>query len=240
MAMAGKTTPTLSTTVQIRPMLYAYRIAAASLLALFAAVATPKTHAQRSAPVEPGQTFSALVIKVTDGDTYDVRRSASSTITLRLHGVDTPESAQPFGGKATRRARQLLQDETVQVSVEDIGRYGRPVASVEVEGADLGAMLIRGGYGWHYRQYAPDASEYARLQRQARNAGRGLWSRPHPVPPWEWRDRSSGQPSDDKDCSDFDTQPEAQQFFEAHQPGDPHRLDGNSDGEACESLPSRP
>lgn len=39
------------------------------------------------------------------------------------------------------------------------------------------------------------------------------------------------------DCSNFDTQAAAQQFFEAHQPGDPQRLDGNGDGQACESLP---
>lgn len=223
-------------------MLYVRRIAAA-LLVFCAAVAAPNTHAQRSAPVEPGQTFSARVVSVTDGDTYDVRRPAGSAVTIRLHGVDAPESSQPFGGKATRRARQLLQGENVRVSVEDVGRYGRAVASIEVGGADLGAMLIRGGYGWHYRQYAPNATEYARLQRQARNAGRGLWSRSNPVPPWEWRDRTSGPgetSGEDRDCSDFDTQPEAQRFFERHQPGDPHGLDGNGDGEACESLPGGP
>jgi hypothetical protein len=99
-------------------------------------------------------------------------------------------------------------------------------------------MLIRDGLGWHYEQYAPNETEYARLMDQARKAGRGLWSQPNPTPPWEWRDRNSGQPENDRDCSDFDTQPEAQAFFERHQPGDPHNLDGNGDGVACESLPS--
>src|SRR5687768_1446433 len=42
----------------------------------------------------------------------------------------------------------------------------------------------------------------------------------------------------DKDCSDFSTQQEAQAFFEANQPGDPHNLDADNDGKACESLPS--
>lgn len=42
----------------------------------------------------------------------------------------------------------------------------------------------------------------------------------------------------DKDCADFDTQQEAQDFFESHDPGsDPHALDGDGDGEACETLP---
>lgn len=43
---------------------------------------------------------------------------------------------------------------------------------------------------------------------------------------------------DDKDCGDFATQQQAQDFFVAAGPGDPHRLDGNdNDGQACESLP---
>jgi hypothetical protein len=42
----------------------------------------------------------------------------------------------------------------------------------------------------------------------------------------------------DRDCSDFRTQAQAQRFFERHNPSrDPHRLDGDNDGIACESLP---
>ena len=43
----------------------------------------------------------------------------------------------------------------------------------------------------------------------------------------------------DRDCSDFETQREAQDFFEAAggPERDPHLLDRNKDGAACESLP---
>ena len=241
----------------------------ALLLAFLLPVGALSSSAQESAPVEPGQTFTGRVVEVTDGDTFELRRSIGGTVTVRLHGIDAPESAQPYGTAATRAARRLAQGKDVRAEVEDIGRYGRAVARVETQGADLGAMLIRRGLGWHYRQYAPGETEYARLQRQARNAGRGLWSRPNPVPPWTWRDRqsdssgpvppwewrdrtsdSSGGPGEtsveDRDCSDFETQPKAQRFFERHRSdssqgdswGDPHGLDGNNDGEACESLPS--
>ena len=47
------------------------------------------------------------------------------------------------------------------------------------------------------------------------------------------------EPFVDRNCSDFDTQPEAQRFFEAQGPSDPHRLDRDNDGVACESLPQR-
>jgi hypothetical protein len=38
----------------------------------------------------------------------------------------------------------------------------------------------------------------------------------------------------DRDCGDFRTQAEAQAFFRAAGAGDPHRLDRDSDGRACE------
>jgi Excalibur calcium-binding domain len=41
----------------------------------------------------------------------------------------------------------------------------------------------------------------------------------------------------DRDCNDFKTQKQAQRFFKRNQPGDPHNLDGDNDGRACESLP---
>lgn len=42
----------------------------------------------------------------------------------------------------------------------------------------------------------------------------------------------------DLDCADFATQKQAQEFFEANDPeADPHRLDGDHDGVACEDNP---
>ncbi|WP_259048399.1 thermonuclease family protein [Salinibacter ruber] len=210
-----------------------------ALLLAFAATSA-SGQAQEDVLVEPGQTFTARVLEVTDGDTYNVRRSLGGEVTIRLHGVDAPESAQPYGRAATQAARRYVGGKDVRVAVEEIGRYGRAVARIEARGGDLGALLIERGLAWHYEQYAPNETEYARLQKQARSAGRGLWSQASPVPPWAWRDRTSGPGETsvkDRDCSGFDTQPEAQRFFERHQPGDPHNLDGDGDGEACESLP---
>lgn len=52
-------------------------------------------------------------------------------------------------------------------------------------------------------------------------------------------DKTVGKKSNDYNCSDFSTQPEAQAFFMkvGGVGNDVNRLDGNKDGEACESLP---
>lgn len=52
-------------------------------------------------------------------------------------------------------------------------------------------------------------------------------------------DASKGKTANEYNCDDFDTQPEAQTFFEkvGGVGNDVNRLDGDKDGEACESLP---
>jgi hypothetical protein len=41
----------------------------------------------------------------------------------------------------------------------------------------------------------------------------------------------------DRDCGDFDSQAEAQDFYENAGPGDPHGRDADDDGRACDSNP---
>lgn len=52
-------------------------------------------------------------------------------------------------------------------------------------------------------------------------------------------DSAIGKGADKYNCDDFSTQPEAQKFFNkvGGIKNDLNRLDGDSDGEACESLP---
>lgn len=52
-------------------------------------------------------------------------------------------------------------------------------------------------------------------------------------------DKTKGKKADDYNCDDFETNPEAQAFFEkvGGTGNDLNRLDGDKDGQACESLP---
>lgn len=151
--------------------------------------------------------------------------------------------AQPYGAKATRFTSKTIHHHRLELKQLDTDQYGRPVvmAYVEGDGECLNEELVRAGYAWVYEDYCHirDCNHWQELERQARRTDRGLWIQDDPILPWEWRRgvRKVGSSFKDKDCSDFDTQAEAQRFFEKHQPGDPHRLDGNGDGEACERLP---
>lgn len=198
------------------------------------------------------QGFPAEVVSVADGDTITVLRGREQ-VKVRLHGIDAPEEGQPFSSRARQYTAGLAFRKTVTVQGVDRDRYGRLVAVVVLpDGRILNHELVAAGLAWWYREYAPGDARLAGLERQAREAKRGLWSASGPVAPWEWRRERSGrqqaprnlrQPDGpreaDCDCSDFRTQAEAQAFFEAAggPQRDPYHLDGDGDGIACENLP---
>ena len=70
-------------------------------------------------------------------------------------------------------------------------KYGRTLDDVLLpDGTNVNHALVKEGWCWWYRKYAPGNSELEKLEKDARDAKKGLWGDPHPVPPWEWRRRS--------------------------------------------------
>ncbi|MEQ9362666.1 MAG: thermonuclease family protein [Leptospirales bacterium] len=52
----------------------------------------------------------------------------------------------------------------------------------------MNARMIETGMAWVYRRYTDDP-EWIALEDAAREARRGLWRDPNPIPPQEWRSR---------------------------------------------------
>ena len=70
-------------------------------------------------------------------------------------------------------------------------KYGRILADVFLQdGTNVNNTLVKDGWCWWYRKYAPGDTTLEKLETEAREAKRGLWADPNPVPPWEWRKRS--------------------------------------------------
>jgi micrococcal nuclease len=65
-------------------------------------------------------------------------------------------------------------------------KYGRTLADVRLlDGTNVNHTLVKDGWCWWYRKYAPGNRELEKLEKQAREAKRGLWVAPVQVPPWE-------------------------------------------------------
>ncbi|MCS7315255.1 MAG: thermonuclease family protein [Bryobacterales bacterium] len=127
------------------------------------------------------------VVRVLDGDTIEVLKDGRPA-RVRLYGIDTPERGQPFGNAARRFTGEQCFGRTVLLREYGADRYGRILAEVILpDGRVLNQELVRAGLAWWYREYAPEARELERLEREARAARRGLWADPRAVPPWEYR-----------------------------------------------------
>ncbi|MBA3974047.1 MAG: hypothetical protein C0504_07495 [Candidatus Solibacter sp.] len=131
--------------------------------------------------------FSGKVISVVDGDTIEVL-DGRTTRRIRLHGVDTPEQGQAFGGRARRRTSELVMGAAVTVRPKGVDQFRRILADVVLaDGRILNEVLVSEGLAWWFRRYAPRHRRLETLEEQARDARKGLWAEAEPTPPWLWR-----------------------------------------------------
>jgi endonuclease YncB( thermonuclease family) len=133
------------------------------------------------------ESFQSKVVGVSDGDTIVVMHRGLVK-RIRLHGIDAPEKAQDFGNRARQFLRKLVFGKDVTVMSHGTDKYGRTLGTISlVPGENVNHEVVRSGYAWWYRKYAPDDTELARLEAQARREQRGLWAKANPIPPWEFR-----------------------------------------------------
>ncbi len=134
--------------------------------------------------------WSGEVVGITDGDTITVLNSKTlKDVKIRLYGIDTPEKGQAFGKKAKQFTSQMVYGKVVEVEPVDIDRYGRTVALVTVFQRLVNEELVNAGFAWIYTRYCdrPICERWKVLEQEAREAKRGLWADPNPIPPWEFR-----------------------------------------------------
>lgn len=206
------------------------------------------------------------VIKVVDGDTLSVNIDGK-TQTLRLIGIDTPETVHPskpvecFGVEASNKAKEVLNYQSVKIEKDatqgDYDKYNRLLAYVILEdGTNFNKMMIEEGYAYEYTYNLPYKyqSEFKQAEEQAKALKKGLWadnacqeeitqtqtvSAPEPTVETTEKPAKSNCSSNVYNCTDFATHAEAQATYEycGGVNNDIHRLDRDKDGQACESLP---
>ncbi|MGI5818600.1 MAG: thermonuclease family protein [Armatimonadota bacterium] len=130
----------------------------------------------------PPQVVTAVCERVIDGDTVELRGGER----LRYIGMDTPElrDSDPVKREHARlaaRVNRALVDGRPLATVRDVearDRYGRLLGYVYADGLFVNAVLVAAGYA-QVATYPPNVRHVEllrRLQREAREAGRGLWA----------------------------------------------------------------
>jgi micrococcal nuclease len=201
-------------------------------------------------PKEPGVRQNAVVIRIVDGDTIDVALGGVEK-RVRLIGVDTPEvygTLECFGPEASEYTSAFLEEGSPVILERDVSerdRYDRLLRYVyRRDGTMLNEVLVESGHAV-VSTYPPDVryeSQFELAQQEARELKRGLWEACAPTVPQGAENLPYDPLGPDRGCGDFSTWAQAQAFYTASggPTDDPHRLDGDSDGVPCESLPGSP
>jgi micrococcal nuclease len=134
------------------------------------------------------QTDLVDVISVVDGDTIKVSIDGKTT-TLRLIGIDTPETVDPrtpvqcFGTESSRKAKELLSGKKVRIEQDlsqgELDKYGRLLAYVyRDDGLFYNEYMVKQGYAHEYTYNAPYKyqTEFKADQKYAQDNKLGLWS----------------------------------------------------------------
>jgi len=156
---------------------------------------------QGPATPTPESGATVRVTDVVDGDTLDVRFPGGREDTVRLLGVDTPEvhvendpaefegvpdtatgrsCLRRHGERASAFAVDRLADRQVTLrfdaAADRRGGYDRLLAYVVVDDRAFNALLLERGHARLYDASFRERDRYAALEREARAAGRGVWS----------------------------------------------------------------
>lgn len=154
--------------------------------------------------------YPATIVRVTDGDTVIVESAraqagptfltprlfwlgwltdGSSQRTVRLYGIDCPETKQAYGDQAAEVTR-TFHGQTVDVQDIYTDSYGRSVALLRfADGSTLQEHLLRVGAAWLYPKYCKGriCGAWKKLEQEARDKRLGLWKDDAPEAPWQWR-----------------------------------------------------
>lgn len=110
-------------------------------------------------PPSIAEDFPGRVVGITDGDTTSVMHEGTAE-KIRLYGIDCPERRQAFGTRARQFTSSLAFGKEVMVKATGKDRYGRTIADVILpDGRNLNRELVKAGYVWWYRKYAPHVTD---------------------------------------------------------------------------------
>lgn len=127
------------------------------------------------------------VVSVLDGDTIEVLHNKHPE-RIRLNGIDCPEKGQAYGQRAKQAMSALAFGKEVTVQTHGHDKYSRTIGDVILpDGAKVNHELVKQGWCWWYRKYAPGDTMLEKLEADAREVKAGLWKDPNPIPPWVFR-----------------------------------------------------
>lgn len=125
--------------------------------------------------------FNGQVLAVVDGDTIEVLDETGTRVSLRLSGIDAPDTGQPYSVASSEHLETLLAGKAVNVSNTRPDRLRRLCGTVTVNGKNAGFEQLSAGMArWdrydRKNQSSQEQAELRAAEAEAKRNNRGLWS----------------------------------------------------------------
>ena len=152
-----------------------------ALLASGCAAATP------AAPVH------GTVVRVVDGDTLWLTPPGKAPLVVRLRDMDAPEICQAWGLQAKQALAELTLHRHATLRPVARDSHGRTVGSINVNGVDVGPLMVSEGHAWSTRTRY-DRGPLVKHERMAKALGRGLHGAGGAIMPRDFRQAQGACP----------------------------------------------
>lgn len=134
--------------------------------------------------------FNDVCVRVTDGDTIQVRRDGQEKIhTVQLAAVSAPEKGEPYYADAAAFLAEMIEGQHMETEALEIDRFGREVCLLRCKGAEVNRAMVRSGFARFHHRYA-EVADFAAEEAEAIAAKRGMWATLTP---------KAGEPSAEKE-----------------------------------------
>ena len=96
-----------------------------------------------------GQTFNGRVVRVVDGDTFDLLTAEKNRWRVRLAEIDAPEISQPYGKESRAALAVMVLRQPVSFRLTALDKRGRMIGRTTVgnghSAVDVSVVLVQRG-----------------------------------------------------------------------------------------------
>lgn len=130
--------------------------------------------------------LKGTVVRIIDGDTFDMLTKQNKVQRIRMNGIDCPERSQDYYTVAKNALEKYIFRQEVELKTFNKDRYGRTIANVYLNNNNINIAMVKNGYAWYYKLYSSDIN-LDLAEKEAKFKKVGLWRMPSPIAPWDFR-----------------------------------------------------
>ncbi|KQJ89625.1 probable staphylococcal-like nuclease CAN2 [Brachypodium distachyon] len=114
---------------------------------------------------------------------------------IRMRGIDAPELKMAYGKESRNALVKLIGGKRTIIHVYGLDQFERYVGDIYCDNVFIQEQMLKNGHAWYFKKY-DKRGEFAKWEREARAAYRGLFVLENPEKPWDWRkkQRNGGIP----------------------------------------------